>query len=99
MTPREDADDDLQPEEVELLQAIAAGQTLFRARERDSQPMWLRTLNRLALLRELGLIAFRESIRSTGDGMPLLVGPCELTPAGRAAAARHPAPGVHPDSS
>jgi hypothetical protein len=97
MTQPEDAAEDLQPEEIELLQAIAAGQTLFRARERDSQPMWLRTLNRLALLRELGLIGFRESIRSTGDGMPLLVGPCELTAAGRAAAARYPTPRVHPD--
>ena len=85
---------DLQPEEIELLQAIADGQTVFRARERDSQPMWLRTLNRLALLRELGLLTFRESVRSTGDGMPLLIGPCELTEAGRAALARHPKPRV-----
>ena len=87
-------DCELLPEEVDLLRAISAGHTVFRARERDAQPMWLRTLNRLALLRELGLIRFRASVRSTGDGMPLLVGPCELTARGREALARHPVLGV-----
>lgn len=90
------ADDDLQPDEIDLLHAISAGQSVFRARERDSEPMWLRTLNRLALLRDLGLIEFRESVRSTGDGMPLLIGPCQLTARGREALARHPNPSVAP---
>lgn len=94
MTHDSGSTDELQPEEIELLHAIAGGQNLFRARERDSEPMWLRTLNRLALLRDLKLIRFRESVRSTGDGMPLLIGPCELTAEGQAAIARHPRPGV-----
>lgn len=89
-----DPEDELLPEEIELLHSIAGGHSMFRARERDSQPMWLRTLNRLALLRDLGLVDFRESVRSTGDGMPLLIGPCELTPRGREALGRHPAPNV-----
>jgi hypothetical protein len=97
MTNGDDSDDDLLPEEIELLHAVAGGQSIFRARERDSQPMWLRTLNRLALLRDLGLVRFRESIHSTGDGMPLLIGPCELTPAGRDALARHPLPSAQPE--
>ena len=87
-------DCELLQEEVDLLRAISAGQTMFRARERDAQPMWLRTLNRLALLRELGLIQFRASVRSTGDGMPLLVGPCEMTVRGREVLARHPVSSV-----
>ena len=90
-TPAEQGSEDLQPEEIELLRAVGQGQAMFRARERDAAPMWLRTLNRLALLRDLGLLTFRESVRS-GDGMPLLIGPCELTQAGRAALSRHPVP-------
>jgi hypothetical protein len=94
MAPIPDQDDELLPEEVELLHSIAGGHSVFHARERDSEPMWLRTLNRLALLRELGLIEFRESVREGGDGMPLLIGPCELTAAGRVVVERYPAPGV-----
>lgn len=82
-----EADDELQPDELELLRAIAGGQTMFRARPSEAQ-MWMRTLNLLRLLRDLGLIGFRESVRETGDGMPMLVGPCELTPEGRTALER-----------
>lgn len=88
------ADDDLLPEEIELLHAIASGHATFHARPRDSEPMWLRTLNRLAVLRDLGLVRFRSSTAS--DGMPLLVGPCELTPAGREVLQRHPSPTSEP---
>jgi hypothetical protein len=82
--------DDLLPDELALLRAIAAGQHLFRARAEDDAQMWLRQLNRLRLLRDLGLISFRESVREGGDGMPVLVGPCELTPAGIATLQRQP---------
>jgi hypothetical protein len=75
-------------EDRELLKLIAEGTTHFRPvqDEPSDSPRWAEQVDRLRRLREAGLIRMPEPKRDDDQpGYPAGVGPCELTPEGRAA--------------
>ncbi|MDQ2671090.1 MAG: hypothetical protein M3Y31_10700 [Gemmatimonadota bacterium] len=72
---------ELDPEELELLRAIALGECNFRPAAGESDMQWLRRVNRLRILQDAGLIRLREEVATSGEraGLTVLIGPCIVT--------------------
>ena len=72
--------------EYDVLSWLAAGNSVFRAREatRDAEETFREVVALLSVLRSRGLVDYRdEHVTKTGSGIYLVVGPVQLTPAGK----------------
>ncbi len=88
--------------EYQLLAWLEAGHSVFRPLENtvSAKQEFQDTVARLLELRERGLVQFSEGrIGRTAAGEYLMVGPCDLTPAGRSALERDRRLGPRPPSS
>jgi hypothetical protein len=88
--------------EYELLAWLEGGHTIFRPVEGTASAKleFQDTVARLLELRERGLVQFADGrIGRTEAGEYLMVGPCDLTPAGRSALERDRRLGPRPPSS
>jgi hypothetical protein len=88
--------------EYELLAWLEAGHSVFRPVEDTvtAKQEFQDTVARLLKLRERGLVQFSDGrIGRTEAGEYLLVGPCDLAPAGRSALERDRLLGPRPPSS
>ncbi len=74
--------------DFDLLTRLEAGESVFRPTERtdDARDRFAQTVARLLKLRESGWIRFLDGrIARNEQGVYLMIGPCDLTEAGRRA--------------
>jgi hypothetical protein len=74
--------------EFELLSQFEAGEAVFRpaGRTEEARALFAETVERLLTLRARGWVRFTDGrIARTQHGVYLMVGPCDLTEAGREA--------------
>jgi hypothetical protein len=74
--------------EFDLLSQFEAGEAVFRpaGRTEDARALFAETVGRLLKLRARGWVRFTDGrIARTQEGAYLMVGPCDLTEAGRQA--------------
>lgn len=85
--------------EYDVLSWLAAGNSVFRAREatRDAEETFGEVVAVLGVLRDRGLVNYRdEHVTRSGSGIFLVVGPVQLTPAGKDALERDQRLGPRP---
>ena len=74
--------------EFDLLRRLEAGESVFQpaGRTEDARQLFAQTVDRLLQLRDRGLVRFPDGrIARNEQGAYLMVGPCDLTEAGRGA--------------
>lgn len=88
--------------DFELLELIGQGGYIFRPADpsAESRAVFRQTVEDLLRLRAFGLVRFSDGrVMIAGDGSYLMVGPCDLTPAGIAALARDRRLGPRPPTA